>query len=84
MHIPNKAHRSCDSDPIKNTHPHFKLRLVDREAVKTSTQMNACQREDRLLDCDPVNGFFKGLLLLLPCSILLWTIAIWGVRSLIY
>jgi hypothetical protein len=50
----------------------------------TPAQMNACQREDLFLDGDPVNGFFKGLLFILPGSILLWIIVIWGVRSLIY
>ena len=51
---------------------------------KHPAQRNDCRREGRLLEYDPVNGFFKGLLIMLPCSILLWVIAIWGVRSLIY
>jgi hypothetical protein len=84
MFIANKSHRNYDSDPVKNTRPNFKIRLVDPEAARTPAQMNACQREDLFLDGDPVNGFFKGLLFILPGSILLWIIVIWGVRSLIY
>ena len=84
MLIPNESHRNDDSDPIKNTRPKFKIRLVDSEATRTPTQMNACQREDLCLDSDPVNGFFKGLLFIIPGSILLWIIIIWSVRSLIY
>ena len=84
MLIPNKSHQNYASDPIKNTHPNSKIRLVEPESVVNPTQMDACQGEDRFLDYDQENGFFKGLLFTLPCSILVWVIVIWGIRSLVY
>jgi hypothetical protein len=80
----NKSHQNCERVPIENTQPNHKIRLVDPDVGMDPTQSNICRREDRFLEYDQVNGFFKGLFIMLPCSILLWGIVVWGVRSLIY
>ena len=82
--ILNECHQNDERVPIESTQPNRKIRLVDPEARMDPAQRNDCRREGRLLEYDQVNGFFKGLLIMLPCSILLWVIAIWGIRSLIY
>ena len=84
MNIPNKSHQNYESDSIKNTHTDLKIRLVDPAVVIDPVPLNGFRREDPSLYCDRENEFFKGLLLMLPCSILLWIIVVWGVRSLIY
>ena len=82
--ILNECHQNDERVPIESTQPNRKIRLVDPEARMDPAQRTDCRREGRLLEYDQVNGFFKGLLIMLPCSILLWVIAIWGIRSLIY
>ena len=84
MMVLNECHQNDDCVPMENTQPNRKIRLVDPDVGMDPAQRNDCRREGRLLEYDPVNGFFKGLLIMLPCSILLWVIAIWGVRSLVY
>ena len=84
MMVLNESQQNYERVPIESTQPNRKIRLVDPDVGMDPTQRNDCRREGRLLEYDPVNGFFKGLLIMLPCSILLWVIAIWGVRSLIY
>ena len=84
MMVLNKSHRNYERNPIENAHPNRKIRLVGPDVGMDPTQRNDCRREGRLLESDQENGFFKGLLIMLPCSILLWVIVIWGVRSLIY
>ena len=84
MIIANKFHPNHASDSIQNTPTNHNIRLVDAGVVADLSQRNDFRGEDQLLNCDQENGFFKGLLIMIPCSILLWIMAIWGVRSLIY
>jgi len=84
MMVLNECHQNDDRVPIESSQPNRKIRLVDPEAGMDPAQRNDCRREGRLLEYDPVNGFFKGLLIMLPCSILFWVIAIWGIRSMVY
>jgi len=84
MMVSNKSHQTYERVSNENTHPNRKIRLVDPDVENDPTQVNDCRIKDRFLDLDPVNGFFKGLFVMLPCSILLWVILILGVRSLIY
>ena len=78
------SNQNDDRVPIKHNQPNRKIRLVDPEAGMDTTRRHDCPREGRLAEYDHVNGFFKGLLIMLPCSILLWVIAVWGVRSMVY
>ena len=80
----NKTQRNCESDLIQDTRTNLKIRLVDPEGATHPTRMNDFRGEDRLLDCDQENGFFKGLFFVLPGSILLWIIVIWVIRSLMH
>lgn len=84
MMVLNESRQNYERVPIESTQPNRKIRLVDPDLGIDPTQRNDFRREGRLLEYDQVNGFFKGLLIILPCSILLWVIAIWGIRSLIY
>lgn len=84
MMVLNESRQNYERVPIESTQPNRKIRLVDPDLGIDPTQRNDFRREGRLLEYDQVNGFFKGLLIMLPCSILLWVIAIWGIRSLIY
>jgi len=83
MMVLNASHH-YEGVPIGNTQPNRKIRLVDPDVGMDPTQQNDCRLAGRSLEYDPVNGFFKGLLIMLPCSILLWVLAIWGVRSMVY
>ena len=84
MMVPNKSHQNYERVPNEHTHCNRKIRLVDPDVVMDPIQVNDGQIKDRFFDCDQVNGFFKGLFIMLPCSVLLCVIVIWGVRSLIY
>jgi hypothetical protein len=84
MIIPTKFHQNYERGSIKNTNTPFKIRLVRPEVVIGPTETKDLRKEDRFFDCDQENGFFKGLLIMFPCSVLLWILAVWGVRSLIY
>ena len=84
MMVLNESQQNHERVSIESTQPNRKIRLVDPEVGMDPAQRNDCRREGRLLEYDPVNGFFKGLLIMLPCSILLWVIAIWGVRSMVF
>ena len=84
MMVPNKSHQNYERVPNEHTHRNRKIRLVDPEVRVDPTQRHDCPREGSLPEYDHVNRFFKGLLIMLPCSILLWITVIWGIRSLIY
>ena len=84
MMVLNGSQQNCERVPDESTQPNRKIRLVDPDVGMDPTQRINCRREGRLLEYDQENGFFKGLFIMLPCSILLWVIVIWGIRSLIY
>lgn len=84
MMVLRESHQNYERVPIEHTRLNPTIRLVDPGAGMDSTRRNECRREGCLLDYDPVNGFFKGLLIMLPCSILLWIIVIWGIRWMVY
>jgi len=84
MMVLRESHRNCERVPVEHTRLNRKIRLVDPGAGMESTRRDDCRRKGRLLDYDPVNGFFKGLLIMLPCSILLWVAAIWGIRWMVH
>ncbi len=88
MMVLNVRNQNDDRVPMENTQPNRKIRLVDPEVGVDPTRRHDCSRdcprEGSLPEYDHVNGFFKGLLIMLPCSILLWVIAIWGIQSMVY
>ena len=88
MMVLNEFQQNCERVPVESTQPNRKIRLVDPDVGMDPTRRHDCPhdcpREGSLPEYDYVNEFFKGLLIMLPCSILLWVIAIWGIRSMVY
>jgi hypothetical protein len=84
MLISNKAHQDCESNLFENTRPKLVKPLTDTNAEADRPLLAALQREERSFHCPQENGFFKGLLVVLPVSILLWILTIWGITSLLH
>ena len=78
------SHHNDDRVPIEHPRRNGKIRLVDTEAGMDITRRHDRRRWVRFRDYEPVNGFFKGLLIILPCSMLLRVRVIWAIRSMVY
>jgi hypothetical protein len=79
MLISSKARQDFENDRFENTRPKLVQPLTDIKTAVDKSQWSAPQRDDRIIDCPQENGFFKGLLVVLPFSILFWILAIWGI-----
>ena len=81
MLISSKARQDFENDRFEHTRPKLVKSITETTAAADNPQWAAPQGKDRIIDCPQENGFFKGLLVVLPFSILFWILAIWGITS---
>lgn len=82
MFVPGNANQFFSKTPAESSHPEPDLHFGETE---TATQTEAdLSWEKCTINYSKESGFFKGLLLALPVSTLMWVAIIWGIKALIF
>lgn len=82
MFITSNAFQIEEKFPSEISNLTSEILLNDPQpAIQTHT-ISKTQRENLCVDCDQENGFFKGVLIVLPVSIALWVVIGWGIHAL--
>lgn len=84
MFIPGNANQFFNKTPAdlsspESELPHEATELAKEKTAKTHYDWNQCS-----INYSKENRFFKGLILALPISIVMWAGIIWGIRSLFF
>lgn len=81
MFIPGYIYQDFDRTTSESKIPLSELFPVRSESIVEEVPISDIQWEDVSIDSRQENGFFKGLLIALPVSLLSWTFILWAVRG---
>ena len=81
MFISGNIYQDFDRTTSESKIPLSKLFPLRSESIVKEAPISDIQWEDVSIDYRQENGFFKGLLIALPVSLLTWIFIIWAVRE---